>query len=315
MKSNVKKMVVILVALTIIVFVILYLQSIILSNNKKDHSEIDANNETEKYVDSSYSAVSSVRCLDFDECISVATNIVSAKYIDTKQRGMYSDLTFEITEQLKGRIKEENIVVTVMNQYVEVIDTSIKYEQDYSKYSPGEEYVLILERHVSVYYDTDKYLVIGDIYIPKKHISDSTIYGEENISNWVPEVDTEINNYEAIISRIENSVDMSPECGYYGTDYIHSDNIEDIKEQTEFIFEVKVGESTGGSENNNTESFNCEVLNCLKGEANSEMIEIIFVADTVEEGNEYMVMLSHKGNANFYTLSSKYSVNPIKEDK
>lgn len=304
------------IVIFMIIFAILF--CIQLNDRKKENKSLEEFSETEKHVDSSYSAVSSVRCLDFDECISVATNIVSAKYIDAKQRGMYSDLTFEITEQLKGNIEEENIeeeniVVTVMNQYVEVMDTSIKYEQDYSKYSPGEEYVLILERHVSVYYDTDKYLVIGDIFIPKKNISNSTIYGEENISNWVSEVDIEINNYEAITSRIEKSVDMSPECGYYGTDYIHSDNIEDIKEQTEFIFEVKIVESTGGSENNNTESFNCEVLNCIKGEANGDVIEIIFIADTVEVGNEYRVMLSHKGKANFYTLSSKYSVNPINE--
>lgn len=299
------------IVIFMLIFAILF--CIQLNDRKKENKSLEEFSETEKHVDSSYSAVSSVRCLDFDECISVATNIVSAKYIDAKQRGMYSDLTFEISEQLKGYIEEENIVVTVMNQYVEVMDTSIKYEQDYSKYSPGEEYVLILERHVSVYYDTDKYLVIGDIFIPKKNISNSTIYGEENISNWVSEVDIEINNYEAITSRIEKSVDMSPECGYYGTDYIHSDNIENIKEQTEFIFEVKIVESTGGSENNNTESFNCEVMNCIKGEANSDVIEIIFIADTVEVGNEYRVMLSHKGKANFYTLSSKYSVNPINE--
>ena len=90
--------------------------------------------------------------------------------------------------------------------------------------------------------------------------------------------------------------------------YIRSTNLADVVSASSVVIEIVPVELVGASDNNDTERFVCNITNTLKGDMREGHIKIIFVADTVDIGSKYIVMLERLGDSEYYILSSKASL-------
>lgn len=92
-------------------------------------------------------------------------------------------------------------------------------------------------------------------------------------------------------------------------EYIESNNISDIMQESKYIAQVKIGELLYSSDINDV--YSCCITREIKGELTSENNQIIipFFKNTIASGREYIVALtSDTDDSIIYTLSSKYGV-------
>jgi len=254
---------------------------------------------------------------DFETCIGRAANIVQAKYVGASPHGNYLYLEFEPVNQIKGQIDTETFVVScVPNQQYRVANASYWYSENPERYEVGKEYILVLEKRMSVYYDQDRYLLMGDIFLPVDELSASTMYGTgklTEISDRAEQFDSDYEQMTSYITKVAQTSVLKPIT--VGTDYIRSNDLREITEATECIFRIKVTDYLRSVANNNTERFMCKVVESLKGEPIGEEIEVIFSAGTVKAGKEYIVLLVQREGSTYYILSSKNSVHPASDKK
>lgn len=253
--------------------------------------------------------------MTFEEYIANATNIVSAKYLGVNVEGSLAYLSFEPVSQIKGQIEEETFAVVRRLDTVYTTTSGYQYTGDYSRYVVGEEYLLVLEKHVSVYYDCDRYYILGDIFIPKMTSYDATMFGRAELDQFISTEGRVMDTYKEISSFIsEIAKKNTSNKEYIGSSYVTSTKLTDIVENSTYIFKVKVTELKKYVESNNTEFFVCTLSEVLKGEEDREKFEIVFVADTVEIGNEYVVLLNKVSETTlFYILSSINSVYSVSD--
>ena len=293
---------------TVVFLSMLICISILSACNKTRLNPSDDNGQPEPNdVESSVGVSSQIKYMSFEETLSAATDIMVATYTGkTERRGMYYDLEFAPIKQIKGTQKGENIYVSLCTQSVGVAGTGIEYVESPSGYVVGAEYVLVLEKHISVYTPYDVYLPLNNILI--KSGETPTMYNGSFVGNFST-ASMEEKSSDEILEYIEKfqltGTDVSRVVGH---DFIKSTDLTKIVTLSSIVAEVVPIELIGASENNNTERFLCTVTDVLKGNVPDEKIKIIFVADTVKIGSKYTVMLEHYGTSIYHILSSKNSV-------
>ncbi len=251
--------------------------------------------------------------LSFEDALVGCTDIIEATYVKTHSHDFYDELEFRVNRVLKGATETETIFVFSELSNVEVTGTDISYVSGTYTYNKDEEYLLILEREVSVYYEHDRYRMFCDIYIPFDDAADSRMYDEDLSAYVSPQNMTSIQTLSAYIeSCIEADGGQAPE--FYGTAYVESDNIEDIANASDYIFAIKVGELLTEGAYNDTETYNCAIEDVLSGSLSEEEISagilVVFFNDAgVQPGDEYIVMVNRPGETSrIYALSSRNSI-------
>ncbi len=245
--------------------------------------------------------------MTFDESLSAATDIVAAVYTGEYERhGVYYDSTFTPVEWLKGTDTQGDIRVRTCDMTVDVTDAGIRYKTKANDYVQGAKYVLVLSKTISVYLPYDVYLPMNNIMI--EYGETPTMYNDSFVGDF-SESEPESEDTSGVINYIEEFLlsgeDVSRVTGY---DFIRSDDIAEVVSGSSVVAEVVPEELTGSSDNNDTERYLCSVRDVLKGTVDGESINIIFIADSVEPGSEYLVMLEQAGDSGYYILSSKISV-------
>lgn len=240
--------------------------------------------------------------LSFEECLSAATHVVSATYKgEYETHGIYKDLVFSVAEQYKGTDIPDEIHLRVCDQTISVVGTDIGYSTSANDYRAGETYLLVLEKHVSVYYPYDLYLAYGNIKITNDN---AVMYDGTDVKAHSNKLDNTSSN--DVISYVENYVKNSVPPAAQGFEFIRNSTLEHVIDSTTIIAVVTPTEYIGGSENNNTSRYLCTVNEVIKGSLNDTDIKVIFVAGSVELDCEYIVMLEEMGP--YYILSSQNSV-------
>lgn len=277
-------------------------------NSENDESSI-INGENEKYdSENTGTGISSrVKYMSFEDTLATATDIMVATYTGrTERHGIYYDLEFIPVKQIKGTAVDGNIHVRICEQSVSVVDRDIGYVVSPSRYETGANYVLVLEKFISVYNLYDLYLPLNNILIEsgeKPTMYNDSFVGDFSASRIEGKSSTEILEY--IEDFQLKGEDVSQVVGY---DYIRSTNLADVVSSSSVVIEIVPVELLGANENNDTERFVCNITNSLKGDMREGQITIIFVADTVDIGSKYIVMLERLGDSDYYILSSKASV-------
>lgn len=244
-----------------------------------------------------------VKYLSFEECLSAATHVVSATFTgEYEAHGMYKDLIFTSVKQYKGETLTGNFHLRVCDQIVNVVGTDIGYSSSANDYIAGETYLLVIEKHVSVYYPYDVYLTLGNIRITE---NDSVMYDGAKIEKHSSNLQTSssIGIVDYIEEYVSKSVDTST---VQGIDYIRGTTLKTIVDESTIIAIVTPTEYIGGSDNNNTSRYSCSVDEVIKGSLSDDVIKVIFTADSVSVGESYVVMLEEMGT--YYILSSQNSV-------
>lgn len=280
-------------------------------------AETEAPQETQaEILESQQTIYASVDPMTFEEYIANATHIVRAKYLGVSIEGNLAYLSFEPISLIRGTIGEESFAVVRRLDTIYTTTTGYRYTGDYSRYVEGEEYLLILQKKVSVYFDRDRYYILGDIFIPEA-VSEATMFGRAELDQFSSTEDRAVDTFNEIVVYISELVKKNPtNKEHSGSAYVTSTDLREIADGSSYIFKIKVVEFARWIESNNTEWFYCEVSEQLKGVADKERIEIAFSADTVEIGEEYVVFLNkHSETTLYYILSSKNSVHPVTDSE
>ena len=248
---------------------------------------------------------SQLEYLTFEETLASATNIVVATYTGEFERnGIYDDLVFLTERSLKGTDIGEAFHVRLSNQAATAGNTDLQVPASPDSFVQGEKCCLILEKHISVYNPYDVYVPLHNVLMQGDQTP--TMYtGSSDYADGQSErsdFDTAIASIEALLAR---SVDTSKVAG---REFIRSDDVSEIAQESSSIAEVVPIALKGSNENNHTERYACSVQSVLKGKIPESDIEILFMAGTVEVGKTYTVMLENPGSFVYYVLSSKNSV-------
>jgi hypothetical protein len=231
------------------------------------------------------------------EVMSNATHIVDAVYIGEQITKYGSELIFEPVAVIKGDIGGEDLNLIYV-QPLETHSSASMFNTDNSvPYIKGEEYMLFLEKNISVYYEHNKYVQIGEMIISAED------------DQW-DEYHTKASD---VIAQTENIAPSS-----YGVKYSDSTEVKELIDFSSNIFVVKVTNIYAESTLAPTTVYNCTVTKVVRGvPAESGNILITFFNDTVKTSEEYLVLLADASEtAPVYTLSSQkncvYSVDDVK---
>lgn len=220
--------------------------------------------------------------LTHEDVVLGATNIVTARYVETAQVFRGDEYVYEVREELKGAVGGGTVNVMTVG-YV-----SLPAAMPVS----GENVVLFLERYSSVYWEHDVFFLLD--------IAEDT---------------------EAERSLIASlCAGGAPDTAEDGRKFTRSDDIADILAVTESIFFVRPEKVLVVGTQAPTTTYTCTVLSRLRGEPDiyeelglpvdpeSSEILIPFFNDTVTIGERYLVLLAeHRERSRIYTLSSPYS--------
>ena len=206
--------------------------------------------------------------LTIEQKIDVATHIADALFVDNAEDGA---AVFQIINLYKG----------------EATDTTIRvYNTKQANYTKGTQYLLLVEKNISVYYNYPKFVPLSNGII------------SENDSNW-----STVHNkiQEAVLKGLGNTVNE------YGVPFTESVELEEVVSFSTNIFIVTIKDLYSKSTILPVETYVCDILSCIKGTPESEgQIMITFFNKTVEPGKNYVVLTGDaKKTAPIYVLSSK----------
>ncbi len=105
-------------------------------------------------------SASVVRYLTFEQALAACTDLLQGQFVARHDRGSWRELEFRVTQRLKGATRADTIFVD---------DTTAQ------AYVPGQEYLLVLERQVSVYQQHDRYIALCSLYLPLAVPGDSKL--------------------------------------------------------------------------------------------------------------------------------------------
>ena len=218
--------------------------------------------------------------LNYQEIVSQATHILNAEYLGTETTEYGTELMFRPSTLYKGEIEDEIIYVSLF------LDEDKRQE---ANYDPGTCYLLFLEKNKSVYDEHDKYVQLGELYIPET---------EEAWNVY----------YEEMQTAIETERSVAPES--YGNEFTDSGNIKEVLAIANHIFLIEVESVYVESTKAPTTVYECRVKKTILNPPLQEgSIFITFYNDTVEIGSEYVVLLSDATKtAPIYTLASRQGV-------
>lgn len=262
-----------------------------------------------------------VEYLTFEESLQRCTDIISARFMGCHDYETYRELIFDVLDVAKGRTSVETIYVLEQHLISHVIDTDISYISGAYEYEKGSDYLLVLERNVSIYQEHDRYVQLSDIYIPLSNVSESLIYSQKldehmKDSTKLSSTDELISYVKEIAQHAESSVD------YYGTSYCESHDIKTVVEASDYIFHVKIGELIAIGRYTDTETYHCSIQDYLYGDLSylssqdlDAGIFVVFPKGEVSPNEEYLVLLNKVDEYSLiFNLSSKISCIPMSEE-
>ena len=229
-------------------------------------------------------------------------SILEARFVYEEDHGTYQLYYFEPVDQLRGRIDGPQFAVRYVCRAVKLTESGPRGERAPYGFKAGREYLLVLERVVSVTQPEDYYYIVGNLQYEKPDAAGDGM-----------------DTYQALRSEIVETAEGIPlqSPPYTGKAYIQSDDPAEIAAGSDYVVKAKVAESSGGNELNDTEWFFCEITEVYKswGVPPEGKAEIIFPSGAVSPGGEYILLLTYPDNewpsdlpAPFYIMSSKNSI-------
>lgn len=201
------------------------------------------------------------------EYLDRSTDVLLATYLGKVQGCGQWEFHFSVEESLRGDSGSE--------VYVEM------QELPEDLFQEGAQYLLLLEKAISVYQDHDHFV----------------------LNHWYPAG-------EEALQKLRRQLELAetlPEP--VGFPYTESREMEEILACSPSIFLVEPVELIGRGTYKPTEVYSCRILQVLRGEETPESsVWVVFFRDTVQPGERYVVLLAQEGSNMMYTLSSGNSL-------
>lgn len=267
------------------------------------------NGETvqEEYVQTEYLEIP----LTFSKAVALSDSIGIAEYIDCKENEEGIEYQFKIIESLKGEL-EENINLFDYPRHVYVTENRREYKVDPSVYETGKQYLLIMNKDESLFYDYPQYVSVSDVYIPMHAIETGRLQGKSISESYGIHNETKL---RAALSSVDEKAALSglpynmAEQKEVKKDYTEAEDYKTIIKESEYVLEVEVS-SLDSEINDNGDFYLCKVLNILKGEKpliieeGTEGLQIKFLKNRVEIGGRYFVTVNHVTDTSYLYLQS-----------
>ena len=217
---------------------------------------------------------------------SVIAEFVSYSILDRST----AEYVFDVREVIRGETEK---TIRIFELHINVNMSGYSYVKGTDKFTVGREYVLILERHDSLFEDFPTYGSSADIYIPADDIGSGRVNGELISEQF----DGDIIAYIREAPPNERPVW-----------HTKSEDIAEVIGFSDIVMEVTITEKayTG-------RGYSIEVISVLEGEMPHKMgdgnVWINFVEGSVEIDGHYLVMVKEVDPPSVvYTQSSLRSV-------
>ena len=290
----------------------LILTALVVGSCAKTPSEGDVTDETSENVADVTDAfsnpgylVSQEMYVTFDEAVEMCDCAVVAAFASYKDAGTYVEYTFSVKETLRGEV-EDTIHVRDSKGFTTVEGTDIQYKNGEDVYTEGEDYILIMQKGDSLFYEYPEYQVLTNIFIPAADPSKSTMQGE-------PLTEVAGLDAEGIKNQIRRAraVNAAP-----AKDYTTATDLPTIVAESDLVLKVNITDIAVESEFANCNTYYCDVQQILKGgsvETSEERgdIMVTLTKESVEVGKTYVLLLNRIDETSIlYTQSSLGSVIP-----
>lgn len=212
--------------------------------------------------------------LSVEEAMSRATHIMSAEYLGTYVTQYKTELMFAPKDVMKGTLDADDS---------EVIYVMTDTEETSPAYTEGKQYLLILDKHISVYYEHNKYVPLGELTV------------SESDSAWAKYCD----------QATQFADSSAPEA--YGNLYTDAQTLGEIIDFSSNIFVIRVDSVLQEGLFGPITAYRCTVTGTVKNTpAENGNILLTMFNGTVEVGGEYLVLLADATeSAPVYTLAAR----------
>jgi len=225
-----------------------------------------------------------------EEHMAHATHILDAVYLGTYTTEYGTELMFLPTKVYRGELSEKNKMTIYVQPYgdmdEQVITSEGTQEGEQPAYEKGQTYLLVLEKHISVYYEHDKFVISGGLYV-----------AANDRDKWI--------EYHDKVDAL--SAESVPTEIMYGEPWTESDNLDDVLLASDHIFIVNIDCELDKNPYGPTTLYYCRVKQVLR--QTSDIPEHIYVQlfnGTVRIGEDYVLLLSDVGKTNpVFSLSSR----------
>lgn len=236
-----------------------------------------------------------VREMSMEEVVSETTHIVDAEFLGFYPRSRSNELVFRVASIYKGAFAEKNEVI-----FVQELRSNYRLDPGQEAvYEVGQKYMLFLEKYSSVYYEHDKYVQLGQVYMP------------ETDKDW----ESTHSETEKILSALTGTDSIKDQFSQYGSPYTTSTKIVDALDVADSVFVIRVDSVFDEGLDTSTTAYFCSVTKTVTNTPlNNGNLIIPFFDGTVEVGQEYLVLLCKTGEkSEIYNLASPNSVFTLTE--
>lgn len=263
-----------------------------------------------------------------------ATFVRDVGFVGDPRNGSY-ELEFKVEDVLKGCIDEETIYARLSlnsSDWSGGVDESDEPYRAYTifNYIEGHRYLLIAERHDSVYYDHPLYIINNLDFLPIDDDLGAFVWGHDLATDDSGFIDREKmaelvprGCYIDYISRLCESRPWVADTVNYPP-YTTSTDMYEIAKECEFVLAVTPKREELVSDWRNTATYACDVERVIKNSSVKHPVEIDyelhlpFVIDSIEEGEQYIVMVNRASGADsdsiVFALAAKTAVYPYDEE-
>lgn len=231
----------------------------------------------------------------FEETVSQCTDILVGMYLGEEEAGGGRKCAFSLEERLKGGTEAETVCVYLQRAHVCATEHSGAYLSGELPFVPGTRYLLILERHRSVFYETDRYLLPGDVFLPLEGGDEARMYDEPMEKHWACPASGSGQAITAYVRElIAEGETSSPEA--YGAPFIEAQSFEEAEAAAELVLRVRAEALFLTGRTAPTETWACRILDSRKGdldylEGNMDVL-VTLPAGAAEEGREYWICVN-----------------------
>lgn len=259
------------------------------SVSESDVAEAEPSNEitgseTEAYdADVEYEYEFEEELVTFDELIRRSNAAILGEYVEKLEYKDYSEFVFKVKECIYGEVTESEIYLFSNTGYGYVGDIDYTYKMGTDVYLQGNEYILIMEKYTSVFYDHDRYMIATDLVIPASG-NGATLYSKPI---------TLPNNLKEYITSVYSSVPHETEAEASVT---YSNNIEHMVNESDYIGVVKILSLQVEKTTSHDNTYLCIMEKLYKGSDLSTYENGTFflplLKGSVEVGNSYIIGFS-----------------------
>ena len=228
-------------------------------------------------------------------------------------------MKFKVLDEVRGHTGEKHIYVFETSANVTATDSaggiSVSYVSNSYNYVPGHRYLLVLQCKTSVYYDHDRYMTLGGIFMPLDDEIGLYMYGEP-LARHIEARDMFTAGNSGALSDMSALCSTLPPPEPVRKDYSEATKLPAVVTEADYVLEVSVDRLRTIGELNNTETYVCTVQNALKGNISevelaewNQQIYVVFFPGDAEIGETYLLALNRSGEASrIFTMSSRNSV-------